>query len=83
MMKTYLFNRNIVCNTFVTLYNTHIIDTIRAEINKLIYFSTHTSKNASVLQGFSAIDTAGKMKYNENENNRKTTLYKEEAICYR
>jgi len=74
MMKTYLFNRNIVCNTFVTLYNTHIIDTIRAEINKLISFSTHTSKNASVLQGFSAIDTAGKMKYNKSEEQQKNNI---------
>jgi len=71
MMKTYLFNRNIVCNTFVTLYNTHIIDTIRAEINKLISFSTHTPKNALVLQDFSALDTDGKMKYNKNEEQQK------------
>lgn len=74
MMKTYLFNRNIVCNTFVTLYNTHIIGTIRAEMNKLISFSTHTSKNASVLQDFSALDTDGKMKYNKNEKQQKNNI---------
>lgn len=67
MKKIYLFNRNIECNTFVTLYNTHIIGTIRAEIKKLISFYTHTSKNALVLQDFSTLDTVGKMKYNKNE----------------
>lgn len=71
MMKTYLFNRNIVCNTFVTLYNTHIIDTIYAQINKLISFFTHTSKNVLVLRDFCALDTAGKMKYNKNEIQQK------------
>ena len=71
MKKIYLFNRNIECNTFVTLYNTHIIGTIRAEINKLISFFTHTSKNALVLQDFSALDTAEKMKYNKNEIQQK------------
>ncbi len=73
-MKTYLFNKNIVCNTFVTPCNTHIIDTIYAYINKLISFFTHTSKNVLVLQGFSAIDTAGKMKYNENEQQKNNTV---------